>query len=71
MGARETSAGLLGRLPPGELHSPMGEGPDQWVTAAARLGTFQGGERVGAAQSLLTPGKGEEGREGTGGAGVL
>lgn len=34
-------------------------------------GDFPGGPRVGAAQNLLTPGKGEEGREGTGGAGVL
>lgn len=63
---------VRGRSPPGELHSPVGEGPDRSVTAAARLGALQRDPGwVGAAESLLAPGEGEKRREGAGGTGVL
>lgn len=69
---RDTSAGSGGRSPPGELHSPVGEGPDRSVTAAARLGALQRDPGwVGAAENLLALGEGETRRERARGTGVL
>lgn len=62
---RDTLVGLRGRSPPGELHSPVGEGPDRSVTAARVGGPSRGTEGGGGAEPS-SPGGGRE-KEGRGG----